>query len=80
MNKYKSQAESVIRVLEARLSEEEESRKKSSNDIAKAVEAAEAKVISNQVIITSLEMQVKEEEELRNNVQNEVKVVTVCLD
>ena len=72
MNKYKAQAESVIRVLEGRLVEEEEAKKKAMSDAHKAMDTSEAKVVSNQVIISSLEMQVKEEEQLRQNLQNEL--------
>jgi hypothetical protein len=45
------------------------------------MEASESKVVSNQVVIKSLQMQLREEAELRKNVQDEVtadkKVLTL---
>ena len=74
MNKFKAQAESVIRVLEARLADEEEAKKRALFEAKEAMEGAESKVVSNQVVIKSLQMQLKEEGDLRKNVQDEVKL------
>ncbi len=42
------------------------------NDAKRVLEAAETKVLNNEVIISSLQMQLKEEEEQRTQTQNEV--------
>ena len=72
-----------MRLAEGRIAEEEETKNRALASAKKVVETAENKVTKNQVMISSLEMQLKAEEELRVNLQNEVYslsfILKICL-